>query len=319
MILTLTPNPAVDVTYRIPSLTPGASHRASSPRHRAGGKGVNSSGVLAAMGVDNLCAAAIGLAQADWWEADLTARGVAPLTIRVPEPYAIRTCLTFVTDDGQATVVNEEGVSPDQSTWQRLREAVLDALASSEPGSPSDQPVLVVAGSLPIGTSEAAVLDLIARAQDLGAAVIVDGSGTWLEVALGTGPTVVRPNLAEAAHLTGYDDPHSAARALVEAGAQAALVSNGSAGAVLHTPEGTWQGYPRTVLSGNPTGAGDAGTAAIAAHLLRHPAGPRWPDLLADAMAWSAAAVLADLAGTVAPSVVERLGHDALISRTTKS
>ena len=58
----------------------------------------------------------------------------------------------------------------------------------------------------------------------------------------------------------------------------------------------SWRAAPPEALPGNPTGAGDACVAALAAGLA---AGTPWPELLADAVALSAAAVACPLAGDV--------------------
>src|SRR5699024_9212430 len=50
MILCLTPNPALDVTYTFDHLRPGESHRVPAPVSRAGGKGVNVARVCHAQG-----------------------------------------------------------------------------------------------------------------------------------------------------------------------------------------------------------------------------------------------------------------------------
>ncbi|MER6668710.1 1-phosphofructokinase, partial [Amycolatopsis japonica] len=41
MIVTVTPNTALDVTYTVDGLRAGDVHRVREVRHRAGGKGVN--------------------------------------------------------------------------------------------------------------------------------------------------------------------------------------------------------------------------------------------------------------------------------------
>ena len=46
MILTLTPNPAVDITWHVDQLTPGTTHRVPPAVARAGGKGLNVARVL---------------------------------------------------------------------------------------------------------------------------------------------------------------------------------------------------------------------------------------------------------------------------------
>ncbi|MYY87434.1 1-phosphofructokinase, partial [Streptomyces sp. SID335] len=52
MILTVTLNAALDITYRVPALTPHASHRVTEVTERPGGKGLNVARVLAALGHD---------------------------------------------------------------------------------------------------------------------------------------------------------------------------------------------------------------------------------------------------------------------------
>ncbi|WP_081480426.1 PfkB family carbohydrate kinase [Serinicoccus profundi] len=133
--------------------------------------------------------------------------------------------------------------------------------------------------------------------------------GAALEAALPARPAVVKPNQAEAAATTGEVDPVASARALVAAGARAALISCGADGVVLVSGEGAAEvvrtARPGERLTGNPAGAGDAATAAVAAHL----AGVGIPDhdaLLRDVVAWSAAAVLSPLAGDLDPADVAR-------------
>src|SRR5262245_15360162 len=51
MILTVTLNPALDVTYTVDAVVPGATHRVRESRVSPGGKGVNVSRVLSALGI----------------------------------------------------------------------------------------------------------------------------------------------------------------------------------------------------------------------------------------------------------------------------
>lgn len=59
MILTVTLNPALDVTYRVPSLTLDAVNRIADVSVRAGGKGLNVARVLHTLGYE---VTALGLA-----------------------------------------------------------------------------------------------------------------------------------------------------------------------------------------------------------------------------------------------------------------
>ncbi len=87
------------------------------------------------------------------------------------------------------------------------------------------------------------------------------------------GAALVTPNLAEAEMLTGFADPERAARALLDEGAQAALVKGGHAEGppddfLLSGTEGLWlRGKRRDV--GAVHGTGCALSAAISARLAR--------------------------------------------------
>lgn len=320
MIVTLTPNPAVDVTYRVAELEPGESHRVEAPRRRAGGKGVNTASVLAAFGLPHRCAALVEEALVAWWDTDLRSREVEPLTEPVPAPFRTRTSTAVVGDAGDATLLNEAGGSAPPARWEALVERVLDILAGGDAvatpetttGHAAARPVLTVSGSLAPGTPVPALLDLVEQALAAGAAVVVDGSGDWLRAVLPLRPTLVRPNAVEARESTGEDDPVAAARALVRAGAHAAMVSSGSAGAVLQTADDLWWGRPGERLHGNPTGAGDAATAAAAAHLSTHVEAD-WPELIRETIGWSGAAVLQELACELDPVDARRLAATALV------
>jgi tagatose 6-phosphate kinase len=81
---------------------------------------------------------------------------------------------------------------------------------------------------------------------------------------------------------------------LRRAGAEAVVVSLGADGMLALTPDGELMAKPPRRMTGNPTGAGDAAVAALSAGLAR---GASWPERLREAVALSAAAVSAPLAG----------------------
>jgi tagatose 6-phosphate kinase len=62
--------------------------------------------------------------------------------------------------------------------------------------------------------------------------------------------------------------------------------------------QGVWRALPVERVAGNPTGAGDACTAVIAAAVAGSPE-PDWPVVLKSAVAASAAAVLTPVAGDI--------------------
>lgn len=285
-ILCVTANLAMDVTYELDQLVPGGTHRARRVAQRAGGKGVNVARILHRLGHPVCAVGAAGGARGREIEADLADSGV---------PYELahirgdsRRTVTLVAE-GTATLVNEPGPELSRAEWSDLSTMVQRSLAGSS--------VLVLAGSLPRGAATAAgYADLIASATQHGVPTVLDTSGAALRTGVAAGPAIVKPNADELSEITGYTDPIAGAAALRELAPVSVVVSLGEDGMLAVTDEGTWRAVPPRRVRGNATGAGDAVVAALAAG---EATGTPWPDRLSDAVALSAAAVAADLAGDI--------------------
>lgn len=301
MILTVTLNAALDVTYEIDALVPHCSHRVRTVRERAGGKGVNVASVLGCLGVPAMATGLLGGRTGAQITGDLDARGLAHAFSSCAG--ASRRTVTVVSiADGDATIFNEPGPPVTPGEWSAFVEDLAGLILRVS------ATVVVLSGSLPRGVPDDAYAQLIVVAQAAGARTIVDAEGIPLRCAAAAHPDVVKPNLAELTAATGETDPVAGAAALRGLGALDVVVSLGGGG-VLALPRDCrpLSARLRARLSGNPTGAGDAMVAALAAGLAT---GHDWPTMLADAVAWSAAAVLQPLAGAVDPADVARLAPD---------
>ncbi len=285
MILCVAPSPAWDVTYGVTRFREHATNRAHTVSARAGGKAVNVARVLHALGEEVTVVAPVGGPTGSLFLADLTASGVPALTVDVESD--LRRTLTIASDEtGDATIVNEGSRLSD---WPAFLARVEEAMGSAS--------VVVAAGSLPSGAPVDAFGQLARAAASRGLPIVVDTSGPALAAALTASPTLVKPNLDELPDVTDVADPFAAARRLsLESGA-AVAVTRGAAGMVLAVGDEAWHGSLDQVLRGNPTGAGDAALAAFARGLRL---GSPWPEVLADAVALSGAAVLAPYAGEFA-------------------
>ena len=150
---------------------------------------------------------------------------------------------------------------------------------------------------------------LTLTARETGALVVLDADGAALVDGLDAEPDVVKPNAGELSAATGRPagtpaEALAAARILRADRRTAVVASLGPAGIVAHTAAGDFHAAPPEALPGNPTGAGDAAVAALAAGLAR---GLSWPELLADAVALSAAAVAAPAAGELDAGTAARV------------
>lgn len=304
MILTVTPNAALDITYEVDELVVHQSHRVTAVRQRAGGKGVNVASVLARMGRPVVATGLVGGPAGAEICADLEARGVAARFVDCGGSSR-RTVNVVSAVHGDATIFNEPGPELNGSAWHALV-ASLDDLMGEAAAT-----VLVLSGSLPRGVPDGAYAELVALGHDHGARVVVDADGAALRGALTSEPDLVTPNRGELARATGTDDLLEGAVALRDLGARDLVVSCGVDGLVLMPAEGAaWQARLPAPLSGNPTGAGDALVAALAAGLAD---GSSWPQMVQDAVTWSAAAVLQPIAGAIDPDDVARLAPQVLM------
>ncbi|MEV8527503.1 1-phosphofructokinase family hexose kinase [Streptomyces sp. NPDC052000] len=285
MILTVTLNTALDITYRVPALVPHASHRVEEVTERPGGKGLNVARVLAALGHDTVVTGFVGGPSGEVLRALLA--DFAPVDELVPIAGATRRTLAVVdATSGDTTQLNEPGplVSPAEwgaflSTYERLL---------------ADADAVALCGSLPPGLPVGAYAQLVRRARTAKVPVLLDTSGEPLRRGIAARPDLVKPNADELARLTGSREPLRAARDARRRGAHTVVASLGPEGLLAAAPEGLWQAAPPTAVQGNPTGAGDSAVAGLLSALVE---GLDLPGCLTRAVALSAATVLAPAAG----------------------
>lgn len=285
MILTVTLNAALDVTYFVDEVTPHTTHRVQHTVERAGGKGINVARVLTTLGHPVLVTGLVGGTTGQLLRDGLRASGVTDALVSV-RGESRRTVTVVCGRSGDATVFNESGPPVDPPSWTAFTRRFAELARRAR--------VVVLAGSLPPSLPEDTYAGLLATARAAGAVTVLDTSGPALLAALDAHPDVIKPNAAEILDATGRSDLAQAAAELQANGARTVIASAGPEGLYALTPEGHHRVRPPALLRGNPTGAGDACVAAVAAGLA---AGLPWPDVLRDAVALSAAAVAAPLAG----------------------
>jgi tagatose 6-phosphate kinase len=325
VIIAVCLNPAVDVTYSVDTLRPGASHRVAAAHRLPGGKGVNVARVLAQLGEPvTLC----GFAGGDtgrWLRSSLTGSGVTDRLTGIEAPT--RQTLTVV-DDTDATVFNEPGPPLTSADWARLIET-FDELATGAD-------LAVLSGSVPPGAPGDAYALLVRRARHHKIMTVVDAAGSQLRAAAEAGPTVLAPNRAEVDLPTGSaSELLAAAERLSRRSGSTVVISAGRDGLVavenrweagdlpapVPAPGGPladggsgarrgWTARPPRQVAGNPTGAGDALTAGIARGLVR---GTPFPSVLADALALAAAAVAEPVAGRIDESLYRDLTSSSTV------
>lgn len=287
MILTITPNPAWDVTIAAPRVAWGESTRIEPAVTRAGGKGVNVARVLTQVGYRAVALAPVSPADAAGFRDDLGDVDVDLVAVARP---VRRSFAVIEGENSRATVLNERGVPLREGDWERIVSRVAARLSHAT--------CVVLSGSLPPATDTAVVSRLVRLTREAGTPLIADLSGDALLAAARAGAPMLKPNRSELRDATGEDDPVAGARALQRMGAEVVAVSLGEDGMMLvPRDEPVVRARLPEALSGNPTGAGDAAVAALASC---HADGvDDAASVLKRAVAWSAAAVLEPAAGSV--------------------
>ncbi len=298
MILTVTMNPAYDMTYRVERFERGQAHRVRSVEQRIGGKGINVTRVLNQLGK---YARATGFSDHAFAAA---AELEMPVDFVHALPWVRRTVVISESEDGTATALWEPGArvsNPHAAEQLAVRVAgLLPEIAG-----------LVISGSLPGGIEPSLPAEIARTAIAADVPTICDVDGEALRLAAQVPGIVLIPDEAELQRLTGArpttaEDIVIAAKPLIDNGVRALIATRGAEGIVAVTAEGAWSAALAEPLAGNPTGAGDAAVAAVIAALSSE-ARPDWAALLADAVATSAAAVVVPVAGEIDRGVRTRL------------
>ncbi|WP_227997316.1 hexose kinase [Nocardia australiensis] len=309
MILTVTMNPAYDMTYRVERFDRGQAHRVRSVEQRIGGKGINVTRVLNQIGK---YARATGFADHAFAAA---AELEMPVDFVHALPWVRRTLVISETGDGTATALWEPGarVSNPHAAEQ---------LAVRVSGLLPDIAGLVISGSLPGGISPSLPAEIARIAVAADVPTICDVDGEALELAAEVPGVILMPNAEELERLTGQvsntpDEVVAATRPLIDRGLRAIIATRGTEGMIASTADGSWSANLPEPLAGNPTGAGDSATAAVIA-ALSETTDPDWPAILVAAVATSAAAIVIPVAGEIDRSLRDRLTPTVLIEEISE-
>lgn len=300
MLVTLTMNPALDVTADVDEVRPNHKLRLHSTRRDAGGGGVNVAKVAHVLETPVRAIFPCGGASGDIVGRLLDAAGVPIDPVQISEPTRQGMSVNELTSSDQYSFALPGPVltDPEQvECLQRLREHAPDA------------DLVVASGSLPPSVPD----DFYQRVADIcaefGVRLIVDTSGEGLN-RLRAGVFLIKPSLRELREFCGdelptQDDQVAAARAMVVSGrARHVLVSKGGDGALLVDAESALRFPAVPVTSGSGVGAGDAMVAGVAVGVMR---GQQLAEAVRLGIACGAAALLTPGSSSCTHADVRRL------------
>lgn len=308
MIFTVTLNPALDKTVVIPSFSPGEVNRVQSVRVDAGGKGINVSKCLQALGEPTVAAAILAGTAGQELEQMLLDGGITPLVLWAEGKT--RTNLKIIDPEkGQNTDINEPGPKVSAQQLEQLLQMILEQM------NPGD--IVILSGSLPAGAAPDLYKQWIRHLKEQGAIVLLDADGEALKCALPASPYLIKPNNDELARLKGIqkltqEEMVKVGEELLASGIRDVVISLGGDGALFLSEAGVFRAKGLNVPVKSTVGAGDSMVAAMAFGLSRDMS--RF-EQIALAMAMGAASVMQD--GSQAPSckLVYELAHQVSIRK----
>lgn len=256
MIHTVTVNPALDLTYRIPAFRFDDTTRAHRVLRAAGGKGVNVSRVVTRLGHPTVAMGFVGGRAGDEIVSLLRDEGVRTWFAR--HEASTRTNGIVQDDAGRQLRVSGPGPRIGDAEIDALVEAIFDLRAPH---------YLVLSGSLLPGVPSDLYPRLVRRAAADGVPVAVDADRELAE-AVGAGAAFIKPNAYELGRLVGREvgdaaSASAAARDALAMGAGVVVVSLGKDGALWVDDEEAWIARPPEVRPDSALGAGDSLLAGL--------------------------------------------------------
>lgn len=281
-ILTVTPNPALDLSTEAPAVIPDRKLRCTEPLVHPGGGGVNVSRAIHNLGGRSRALLAHGGPTGEALVALIRAEGLTPEPLGVGHPtrqsMSVRDAAT-----GLQYRFMLPGPPWSETDAASARAAILAAVTRGA--------IVVPSGSLPPGLGIDFFLDLVPLIAAKGGRMVLDTSGdALLEAARAkAGLHVMRMDTVEAEELSGrtltsVEEIAAVATELREGGAaEIVMVAAGADGNVIDT--GAWRGLcrPPVVVAHSKIGAGDSFVGAFCMALERG-------DDPVDACAWGTAA-----------------------------
>jgi 1-phosphofructokinase family hexose kinase len=263
MLLTVTPNPAIDRVLIVPGFRYSDVCRVVERIDSAGGKGFNVTRAARTLDVPVRACALLGgengrqiaaLAQAEGLEGAWSwlNAGESRICLLITDPDA-RDHLT----------INESGPTVSPADWTAFMELVWRQAR--------DAAFVAISGSVPPGVTPAQYLDLV-RGLPSKPFVCIDTSGPTLAAALDLPIDLLKINMHELSAALGRtidtpDEAGAAAADVLQRGPQRIIVTLGAQGAVAVDAHGAWYARTPPLDPISPVGSGDAALAGVIAVL----------------------------------------------------
>ncbi len=260
MIVTVTMNPAIDKTIDVESLQVGKLNRILRVEQDAGGKGINVSKTIKALGGESIATGFLGGNAGRSIENVLNGLGITTDFVQVNGETRTNTKVIEASSD--LTELNEPGVV--------ITEGQLEALIQKLEGYAKEDTLFVLAGSLPAGVPKDTYAKMIEALHSKGAKVLLDADGDLFRRGVEARPDMIKPNRDELEEYAGLKERATdeelleIAKTFTDKGIGTVAISMGSQGAMMIQGENKVKCPVLKIKAHSAVGAGDAMVAAMA-------------------------------------------------------
>jgi len=262
-VVTITLNPALDLTGSLEKLTLGTVNLAQQGSLHAAGKGVNVAQVLSDLGAQVTVTGFLGGDNDGLFKQLFTDMGASDKFIRVAG--VTRTNVKLVEKNGDVSDINFPGITVTEHAIAEFEQCLFKLAETHE--------LFVLAGSLPQGISPELCASWIEKLQQQGKKVIFDSSRAALVAGLKAQPWLIKPNDEELSEFVGRDlnspeECQQVAQGLADNGIENIVISLGAKGVMwLHQDapnESIWRyAQPPKMQVVSTVGAGDTLVAGL--------------------------------------------------------
>ena len=191
MIYTMTLNPAVDKTIELKQLEAGSLNKVQRCITSPGGKGINVSMTLKALGMDSVALGLAGGETGNWILKALDQAGIPNRFVQIPEET--RTNYKIMEQNGTLTELNMSGVPVSRTAVLQLLELLEQRVV------PGD--LVILSGSVPPGVPADIYRTMTELVHRQGGLVFLDADGELLRQGIQAKPELIKPNREEALRL----------------------------------------------------------------------------------------------------------------------
>lgn len=265
MILTITLNPSVDISYRLSHFSMDKVNRVRDVSKTAGGKGLNVTRVLHQLGEDVAATGFLGGSLGDFIRTKLGNLGIHDFFTTIQGET--RNCIAVV-HEGKQTEILESGPVVTENEAAEFLDRLTEYVEKVD--------IVTISGSLPKGLPDNFYEQILKIAGRHDTPVLLDTKGELLAKSLQdqSKPFLIKPNQDELADLAGkqLDDEQQMLDVLQQpmfADVHWVVVTTGAKGAIIKHNTHFYRAKVPEINGLNPVGSGDSVIAGFAAGLER--------------------------------------------------